>query len=503
MVEFRGHNTYFPGLSMQEIGIVSPELILAVGGMVLLVIPRLRSPNLLGLVSLALVGAALNLKLVDLLIALRAPSSAVYFSGMLILDRFALFLQLAILVAAALVILSVMGFEREEVRSRREFYVLLLWATVGLLFVAGAQHLALIYVGLELISLLSYLLVGFRKKDSLAVEGALKYFLFGALSTGAFLYGVSLLYGLTGTLDLSRLSAQVPALVQQAPALCLVALLLVAVGLGFKLALVPFHMWAPDAYEGAPAPAASFISLGPKLAGVALLARIFLVSLTPEMHSWPLLLGGLSVLTMTLGNVAALVQTNVKRLLAYSSIAHAGTMVIGLAVATPFGLAALLYYLLAYVLMNAAAFIGVIVVGNTTGREDLGAFSGLAQREPAVAAMITLAFLSLAGIPPLAGFFAKMWIFGAALKAGAVGLAVVAAVNSVIALFYYVRVIKAMYLEPALSSAPARLPSRWPILGLALCTLGLLALGLGQGPWLTLTARALPVPFQPGDLPWL
>ena len=477
---------------------IFPELLLAAGGMLLLVLPFLRSGRLLGLITLALLAAAFDLGLLRAL----GPRAAmpVSFSGMLIQDRFADFFQAAILAAAGLVVLSVMGYAREEVRARREFYSLLLLSTTGLLLVVRAQNLALLYLGLELVSILSYLLVGFRKKDSLSIEAALKYFLFGALSTGAMLYGISLIYGLTGSLQLSALAA-LAGLATAAPGLVLVTVLLLAAGLAFKLALVPFHMWAPDAYEGAPAPVASFISLGPKLAGFALLARLFLVGLPVEVASWPFLFGGIAVVTMTLGNVVALSQTNVKRLLAYSSIAHAGTMAVGIAVATPFGLAAVMYYLLAYVLMNGAAFAGVIAVGNASGREDLGAFAGLSRREPALAFMITVAFLSLAGIPPLAGFFGKMWIFGAALQAGAVGLAVVAALNSVVALFYYIRVIKTMYIDPATTSA--RLPrSRSLRLALALCTISLFLLGLWQGPWLDLTARSLPFISKPGSLPW-
>lgn len=473
-----------------------PELILAAGGMVLLVLPGLRSGRLLGLLTLALLTASFDARLLQSLAPMAKPET---FSGMLATDKFADFFQFAILAASALVVLSLMGYAREEVRARREFYSLLLWTTAGLLLVVRSQHLGLIYLGLELVSVLSYLMVGFRKKDPLSAEAGLKYLLFGTVATGAMLYGVSLVYGLTGRLDLAGLKLL---LNQPSFGVAWVAVLLLTAGLGFKLALAPFHMWAPDAYEGAPTPAASFISLGPKLATFAVLARLFLAGLPQEVASWPLLFGGLAVVSMTLGNAVALSQNNVKRMLAYSSIAHAGTMAVGIAVATPFGLAAVMYYSLAYVMMNAAAFMGVIAVANASGREDVGAFSGLSRREPALAFMITVAFLSLAGIPPLAGFFGKFWIFGAALDSKNVGLAVVAALNSVVALFYYARVIKAMYIEPSVSTA--RLPnSRSLRLGLAACALGLVLLGLWQGPALDWTARSLPVPVKPGALPWL
>ncbi len=486
---------------------VFPEALVAFAGLALLVLPVLRSPKLLGWIAFLVLAAAFLVKGAVLFCPPAAEplfsGAKPLFGGMLAQDRFARLIQLLILGAMGLVVLSFLGYVRAGLKHHRELYALLLLATVGLLLLAGAQHLALIYVGLELISLFSYLLTGFLKKESLSAEAGLKYFLFGSLATGAFIYGITLLYGMTGALDLPTVAAQFPEAMGRAPLLGAICLTLLLVGLGFKLALVPFHMWAPDAYEGAPTPIAAFISVGPKLAGFALLARIFLVSVSPQVTFWPWALGILALLTMTVGNLVALAQSNVKRLLAYSSIAHAGTMAIGLAVASPLGLTALLYYLAAYGLMNLAAFAGVVAVGNAAGREDLGAFSGLSQREPFLALMITIAFLSLAGIPPMAGFFAKMWIFAAALKAGAVWLAVAAALNSVVALFYYVKVIKTMYLDPVPAGA-APIPASGSLrLALVLCAAGLLIAGFLPGPWLTLAGSSLPVPAGPDDLPWI
>ncbi|MBI3322083.1 MAG: NADH-quinone oxidoreductase subunit N [Candidatus Omnitrophica bacterium] len=479
---------------------ILPEILLAAGGMVLLVLPVLRSARLLGLLTLLLLVGAADLKLLDFL--RHTSGEAGLFSGMLVLDRFTFFFQMIILAAMGAVALSVMGFARQEVRARREFHALFLFSGVGLLLVVAAQNLALIYLGIELISVLSYLLVGFQKRESRAVEGGLKYFLFGALSTGAMLYGITLVYGLTGTMDLAALPILFPQEFAQAPLLGTAALLLIVVGLAFKLTLAPFHMWAPDAYEGAPAPVASFLSLAPKMAGFAVLVRALPLGILPDASHWAGLLAGLAAVSMTLGNLAALGQSNVKRMLAYSTIAHAGTMAVGLAVATPFGLAALLYYLVAYLLMNAGAFAAVIAVGNAEGREDVDAFAGLSRREPALAFMTTVCFLALAGVPPLAGFFAKMWIFGAALQSGAVGLAVIAAVNSVISLFYYVRVIKAMYLDPVPSRAAPIPPSTSLRLVLALCAAGLFIVGLWQGPWLDFASASLPLSLQSSALPW-
>jgi len=479
---------------------IAPAIVIAIGGIGFLLAPFLRSARILGMLTLILLLIAFNLTLRGMV---QQSASSPLFGGMFFQDRFARFFQIGILAAMMLVTLGVMGYAREQFRRRREVYALLLLITVGMLILVGANNLALIYVGLETISILSYLLTGMLRRESLSIEAGLKYFLFGSLATGAFLYGLSLLYGLTGAMDLPTLALQFPKAMGQAPALGAVILFLLVAGFGFKIALAPFHMWAPDAYEGAPTPIAAFISVAPKLAGFAILARLLLTGISAQVALWPVLLGVLAILTMTVGNVVALAQTNVKRLLAYSSIAHAGTMAIGLAVATPLGLTATLYYLIAYALMNMGAFLGVIAVGNATGREDLGAFNGLSSREPFLALMIALSFLSLAGVPPLAGFFAKMWIFGAALKSGAVWLAVIAAVNSVISLFYYMKVVKAMYLDPAPASSAPMPRSRTLRLGLILCTVGLLLIGLFPGHWLLIAGSSLPIPVHAGDLPWL
>lgn len=509
-----------------DLGSVLPEIVVALGGVLLLLLPFSakkiggsalfcggKSARLLGGATLLVLLAALNLKF--LWLGKRMFSQALFY-GMFVQDRMGAFFQLLILISMMLIVLLVVGYAKEEVRGKRELYALLLLAGAGLLFLVGAQHLVLVYLGLEMVSIFSYLLAGFEKHNILSIEAALKYFLFGSLATGALLYGISLIYGLTGTMDLGGLAQLFPAAMARAPLLSAIALFLVTAGFGFKVALVPFHMWAPDAYEGAPTPVAAFFSVGPKLAGFAVLVRVFLIGLTPAVTLWPELLAVLAVLTMTVGNVVALAQTNVKRLLAYSSIAHAGTMAVGLSVATPLGLTATLYYLIAYLLMNIAAFVGVIYVGNApggvsgaasdsrshaAGRQDLGAFSGLSRTHPALAFMITLAFLSLAGIPPMAGFFAKFWIFAAALEAGAYWLAIIAAVNSVISLFYYLKVVKAMYMDPSPLGAPDVPRSRALALALGFCTVGLILVGLWPAFWLLLASSSLPGQLGPAGLP--
>lgn len=479
---------------------ILPEITATLGGLALLVLPGIRSARLLGFFTLIFLAAAFDLTIARLI---QQPFAQSLFYGMILEDRFSIFFQMILLVSMGLVTLSIMGYSRQGMNHLREMVALLLLATGALMLVVAAQHLALVYLGLEMISLFSYLLTGFLKKESLSIEAGLKYFLFGSLATGAMLYGISLVYGLTGVMDLPSLTARFQQVMREAPLVGSISLFLLLVGIGFKVALVPFHMWAPDAYEGAPTPVAAFLSVGPKLAGFAVLTRVFLVGVSAEITLWPDLLVLLSVFTMTTANLIALVQTNVKRLLAYSSIAHAGTMVIGLAVATPLGLTATLYYLIAYSLMNLGAFVGVIAVSNATGREDIGAFAGLSQREPVLAFTITVALLSLAGIPPLAGFFAKMWIFGAAIQAQAYGLAIIAALNSVVALFYYVKIIKTMYLDPVPAGVRPIPRSRSLNLVLGFCTVGLFLIGLWPGFWLTLSGSVSPLPLKAGSLPWL
>ncbi len=479
---------------------ILPELVIAAGGLLFLVLPGLKSGRMMALLTIFILTAAAKLTLLRLV---DGPVAEPNFYGMVLQDRYASFFQIAILASMVLVLFGVIGYRKGGVQDRRELYALLLLVTVALMFLVSAQHLALIYIALEMVSLLSYLLTGMLRKESLSAEGGLKYFLFGSLATGTMLYGISLIYGLTGCMDLPGIAAAFPKVMVLAPSLAGIALFLVLIGFAFKVALVPFHMWAPDAYEGAPTPVTAFLAVLPKLAGFAALARFLFVGITPGIVFWPILLGYLSVITMTLANLTALAQTNVKRLLAYSSIAHAGTMTIGLAVATPLGLTAALYYLVTYSLMNMGAFLGVIAVGEMTGREDIGAFAGLSRRQPALAFMMTVALLSLSGIPPLAGFFGKMWVFGAAVKAGAVGLAVLGAVNSVISVFYYMKIVKAMYLDPASAGASAGAKSYAVQLALVLCTIGVFLLGLCPGRVLLVASDALPMPVQVGNLPWV
>jgi NADH-quinone oxidoreductase subunit N len=344
-------------------------------------------------------------------------------------------------------------------------------------------------LSIEMTTIPLYVLAGFLKRDSRSTEAGLKYFLFGATASAVMWYGFSLVYGLTGQTDLR---AAAIALARGGLPAMLVALLLVLVGLGFKVSVVPFHFWAPDVYEGAPAPVAAFLSTASKAAAFAVLARILLTVFAPASALyWGALVSVLAAATMTLGNLLALAQKNLKRLLAYSSIAHAGYALIGLATLNPDGLAAAADYLLAYALANLAAFALVVLISNVTGSDDLTALAGLSRRSPGAALAMLAAFLSLAGMPPFALFSAKLFLLASAVEANLTWLAAIAAINSVIGLYYYFSVIKAVYVfRSEQEQAPFRFP---PALRLALGVAvgGLLLLGVIVSPWFEAALRAV------------
>jgi len=351
-------------------------------------------------------------------------------------------------------------------------------AAIAMMLAVCANNLLMIYLTFEFLSLISYVLVGFLKRDALSSEGALKYFLFGALSTGIMLYGISFIYGLFGTTDLSPvLAAQT--IVGGHNFIALIALLLILAGLAFKCGLVPFHMWIPDAYQGAPTPVTAFISVGPKAAGFAILVRIFLKNFSPLFLGWVDLVALICILTMSVGNIIAIKQTNIKRMLGYSSIAQAGYILIGFCVGTALGIKAVLFYILVYSVMNLGAFGCVVLISNSINSDEIQDYAGLYKREPLAASLLAVFLLSLAGIPPLAGFLGKFFVFAAAIEARFFIVAVVAVINSVIALYYYVQVIRQMYLEEPGKEAAQQKPL---LLTMALIVALLVILTIGLYP---------------------
>jgi NADH-quinone oxidoreductase subunit N len=410
-----------------------------------------RASRLLWLAFAGLLGAAM-------LFSVAPQADASIGHGMISADGFARFFRGLFLLAALCAVVYAALSDEVPRGQVGEYLALLLCLTLGLSILASARNLLLMYLALELVSVPSYVLAGFRRGDRRSSEAALKYVIYGGVASGLMLYGFSWLYGLCGTLDLAELGVRLGALGHDAPAaraaLALAALCSFA-GFGYKVAVVPFHMWCPDVYEGAPTPFVAFLSVAPKAAGFAALLRFLLVGFGvgfPLGHDfpWALLLGAVSMATMTLGNLVAIAQNNLKRLLAYSSIAHAGYLLMAVATGTPAGMRAVMLYLGFYLLMNFGAFLSVMVVREQTGSEAIGAYAGLGTKSPYVAAALAIFLFSLTGLPPFAGFIGKFYVFAALIETREPFFYVVALVgvlNSAVSLYYYARIVKAMYFE--------------------------------------------------------
>jgi NADH-quinone oxidoreductase subunit N len=415
-----------------------------------------------------------------LVLLVLPPQGGSVLGGMLLADGYAAFFKALFLISAALTVLISLRYLDDEGSHYGEYYALLLFAVVGMMFMAGGGDLITIYLGLELMSLPTYVLVGFMRRDVTSTEGAVKYFLMGAFTSGILLYGLALLYGLTGTTNLSAVAQQLAGLSLDDPVLIL-AVILVVTGFGFKIAAVPFHMWVPDAYEGAPTSITAFMSAAVKAAAFAGLARVFVVALAPAAARWEVLLWVLAALSMILGNVVAIAQTSLKRMLAYSSISHAGYALIGVVTALHAkgpGIASTLFYLFVYMFTTMGTFSMIILLTHQGFRGDkIADFAGLGYTHPLPAFIYIVFFLSLAGIPPTAGFVGKLLIFRAAIDSGFVVLAVIGVATSAIAAYYYFMVIKTMFMD-APTGVVALSPSRPLTVGLAVMVVATVLLGL-------------------------
>ena len=370
------------------------------------------------------------------------------FGGMFVHDGMTVFFTLLFCAIAAIGVLLSWDYVRRTRINHAEYYALMLASTLGMILMAASDDLITIFLGLELMSLSLYVLVGFRRSHLESNEAALKYFLLGAFASGFLLYGIALMYGATGSTNLGRMAEFLADSPLIGNPLLVAGGALVVIGLGFKVSAVPFHMWTPDAYQGAPTPVTAFMSAGAKAAGFAALVRLALLVLTNVHADWTAALSWIAILTMTIGNVTALFQTNVKRMLAYSSIAHAGYVLVAVIAGGTDGAGAALFYLAIYSVMNLGAF-GILTLLGRDGEERvlISDLAGLGFRHPALGLAMSLFMISLGGIPPTAGFMGKVYVFGVALKAGLVPLVVIGVLNSVVSVFYYLRITVAMYME--------------------------------------------------------
>lgn len=419
---------------------------------------------------------------------------AAFLGGLYILDPYAIFFKELFLLAAILASIAAYGFVRDLGYNQAEFYSLLVFATLGMAILAAAGDLISLYLGLELMTISFCILAAFDQADPKSQEAGIKYILLGAMSSAILLYGLSLLYGLTGTTALAEIVRLIGR--QGTTPLLLVAVVFVVAGFAFKIAAVPFHMWAPDIYEGAPTPITALLAVGSKAAGFAALIRILFMALPAGYTYWGILLVTLCLLTVVFANLVAIPQTNIKRLLAYSSISQAGYLLLGVIALSPVGLMAVLFHSLLYVFANMAAFLVVAAFHQATGSDEIKDYAGLARRSPLMATVMLFALLSLAGIPPLAGFWSKFYLFTAAIARGYVWLALVAVVMTMVSVYYYLLVVKAMFIkEPPAECPPLKVAPALQVAILA-CFLVVVLVGVYPGP-LTVVATSVAQSFLP------
>ena len=430
-------------------------------------------------------GGLLLILVVSIFIGKPAEASDA-FGGMLRYDLLGFIFKMLFIFGAMLTSLFMMDYEK--LGQRGESYILLLVATIGMNFMASAGDLIMLYLAIETTSIPMYILAGFMRDDEKSTEAGLKYLLFGAMTSAIMLYGFSLIFGFTGSTALTAITGfSMP--------LAIGITLLIAVGVGFKISLVPFHFWAPDVYEGAPTPVSGFLSTASKAAGFSVIMRLF-IGLFPSgqyAEMWTLTLAILATLTMTLGNLVALRQTNIKRLLAYSSIAHAGYALVGAVSLSALGVGSVTFYLIAYVMTNLAAFGIVAAFSRIAGSDEISAYAGMSRRSPGLALAMLVAFLSLTGMPPFGGFVAKVFVFAAAVQANMIWLAVIGVLNSIVGVYYYLTVLKVVYLyrmeAENETEHPIPLPRPYAI-ALTVLSAAILLIGIIFGPWFNLASSA-------------
>ena len=467
-----------------EVLALLPEISLAVFAAILIIVDlqlKKKRKELLAYVTFA--GLAVIFLLTILFNRPEEGGEVVIFAGMLRHDLLAFVFRLVFLTGAALT--ALLTVEWRSLSRRGEFYILLVISTLGMNLMASAGNLVMLFLAIETASIPLYAMAGFMQDDDRSTEAGFKYLLFGAMTSAVMLYGFSLMYGFAGTADIYGLAEAF----KEIPSVPLFAsLVLVLVGFGFKVSMAPLQFWAPDVYEGAPTPVTGFLSTASKAAGFSVMVRVLLAAF--PVADWQLILAVVSAITMTLGNLVALWQSNIKRMLAYSSIAHAGYILMALAAGTQLGVNSMLYYIITYLLTNLAAFGFVIVYYHQTGSDEIASYAGLSRRNAWLAFGMLFTFLSLGGIPPLGGFFAKVLVFSAAIEANLVWLAVIGVLNAVIGLYYYLNVLKVVYLKRQPGDQIPMMVN--PVHGLVLvvCVIGVVLMGTVMAPWFQLTTEA-------------
>lgn len=468
---------------------ILPEILILVLGLLLLVIEPFWKNEERRNAGWMTAGGLLAIMAISLLVARPAQPTTV-FGGMLRYDWLGFFFKMMFIFGAAVTALFMM--DHEILGKRGESFILLVAATLGMNLMAASADLVMLYLAIETTSIPLYVLAGFMLSDKQSTEAGFKYLLFGAMTSAIMLYGFSLLFGFAGTTNLYDLASM--AVAGQLPlGVALGLVVLIVVGLGFKVSIVPFHFWAPDVYTGSPTPVAGFLSTASKAAGFAVLVRLFVVAFPEIAYDWASILAVLAAITMTLGNLVALKQTNIKRLLAYSSIAHAGYAMIGVVAVTELGVTSVVFYLLAYILTNLAAFGIVMAFERITGSDEIKDYAGMSRRSPGLAIAMLVAFLSLAGMPPFGGFVAKVFVFAAAVQVNMVWLAVIGILNSIVGLYYYLTVLKVVYLYRMEGEKEEEHPiplTRPYAIGLVVLSLGILLIGTLFAPWFELSGAA-------------
>ncbi|MEP7353970.1 MAG: NADH-quinone oxidoreductase subunit N [Acidobacteriota bacterium] len=464
---------------------ILPELILSLAGVLIMFLEAIMtgSRKVLGYIAIvALLAAAF---------AAWCQTQGPAFHGMIVIDGMGSFFRVLVIVAGLLVVLGSGDYLKRQEQEGGEYYALILFSIVGQCIMVTANELVMIFIGLEISSIASYILAGYLRDDPRNNESALKYFLLGSFATAFLLYGVAWVYGATGTTNISAIRQALTSSAHPSEALIGVAAALIFVGLAFKISAAPFQGWAPDVYQGAPAPISGFLTVGPKAAAFAVLLRVFLDGFAPISSRWLPVMWGCALATMIVGNFAAIVQSNIKRLLAYSSIAHAGYVLVAIASDSVGGSAAAMFYLAAYAFTNIGAFLVVsFFARKNEGYVAVEDFAGLSQRQPVLAAMLTIFLLSLIGVPLTGGFFGKFYIFKAALDSNLVWLSVLGLLNSAVAAYYYLRILVVMYMKEPVDSTKG-LPQADPLLQVAIYASAIMTLVLGIFPdWVLNTAIA-------------